>query len=399
MDNLKETTRSFRIFTCLLAAALCSAAVHAQEPPATKAVQAIGTAEIYKDNVATAREQAIQNGLRSAVDGAVLEFLSLDSLIRNFQTTDKILLGNTGSFIAGYKVLAEQRTGQTYRVLMQVSISGSLLEEQFIGAGIISGKKSLPAVLPLFAEQKLDEPAPRYGWLESPYVKSVAETAVAEILTRKGFQILDPSTVSEAAPVEPADGRDELEDMEAVRLGSRLGAELVLLGRSGVEQSSNVMGANIHSFRATVKVRAVRTTNGSEVGTAEQTAVAVSPDPGEGSREALAKAAGLAGEAISRQIAAAGERGFKESMIVRVVVEGTGNLANFVLFRRMLSDISGVESLRIGEMRPDSSTISVKYSGTPRSLADALVVKSAKSFGMNISEVTEEQLRIQLVAK
>ena len=85
--------------------------------------------------------------------------------------------------------------------------------------------------------------------------------------------------------------------------------------------------------------------------------------------------------------------------MVKIVVEGTQNLVNFVLFRKMLNDISGVDGIKVREMRPDSSTIMVNYSGTPKQLAEAMMLKTMENFGINITEVAEDHLRVEIVSK
>jgi len=85
--------------------------------------------------------------------------------------------------------------------------------------------------------------------------------------------------------------------------------------------------------------------------------------------------------------------------MVKVLVDGTQNLSNFVLFRRVLSDIPGVEGIKIREMKADASTLMVGYAGTPKALADALILKTFDTFGININEVSESHLRIEIVSK
>ena len=190
----------------------------------------------------------------------------------------------------------------------------------------------------------------------------------------------------------------DLGNEEAVNLGIRFGADVVILGQSKVETTANVMGANIRSFQATVTLRAVQSKTGAEIGSTTQTAVAAKQSDYEGSTDALTKAGALAGEALSKQIASVWEKGFQGPSMVKIIVEGTQNLVNFVLFRKMLNDISGIEEIKTREMRPDTSTLMVEYTGTPKLLADALMLKTVENFGINITEVSEDHLRVEIVS-
>ena len=65
----------------------------------------------------------------------------------------------------------------------------------------------------------------------------------------------------------------------------------------------------------------------------------------------------------------------------------------------MLNDISGVEGIKTREMRPDTSTIMVDYTGTPKLLAEALMLKTVENFSINITEVSEDHLRVEIESK
>ena len=390
-----------RLVLCLLSlAAALPAGTSAQEPSPTKNVQVIGTAKIYKENVANAREQAISECLVSAIDTVVLGMLPIESLIKNFQITNQSLYGNTGEFIQGYKVLAEQKVGNTYRVLVQATVSIAGLVEQFSNAGIVLDKKSLPAILFFVSEVNLEDEFPRFWWGEDlPVFKATGETAMAGVMKQKGFAVIAPEEMAQTIEIGAENNQPDLNDQNAAHLGIQFGAKIVIVGQSKVERTANVMGTDTRSFRATVTVHALSAETGEQIAATSQTDVVLNPDEFEGSREALTKAGTLAGEALSKQIASAWQTQSEERATVKIVVEGTQNLANFVLFRKMLNDLSGVEEIKMREMQPDTSTLTVDYAGTPKELADALMLKTFTSFGINITEVSEEHLRIEIVSR
>ena len=92
------------------------------------------------------------------------------------------------------------------------------------------------------------------------------------------------------------------------------------------------------------------------------------------------------------------KRGPEKPAMVSIEVSGTRNLGNFVLFRKTLNDISGVKRIQMKELQADASTMMVDYSGTPKTLADSLMVETFETFSINITEVSEEHLRIELVS-
>ena len=372
----------------------------AEAPLAVTAVQAIGTAKVISDNVAAAREQAIANGLLSAVDSVVLNMMPTESFVKNFPTTNEVLYDQTRAFIQGYHVLAEMKYKNTYRVIVRASVSIANIEERLFDAGIVLGKKTLPGVLFFVAESKLDDVIPQYWWGEAfSYSDATAEKAIVEVLSNTGFSIIHPEDRVRLIDDNLETDRPDLDNQVAVLLAKRFDAGVVVVGQSAVERTANIMGANIRSFRATVTIRALDTGTGVEIASTNQIAVASHENEFEGSNEALLRAGTLAGEALAGKIASIWQKRSEKTAMIKIIVDGTRNLSNFVLFRKTLNDISGVEGLKTLEMRPNTSTLMIDYMGSPKALADSLLLKTFDTFGINITEVSGEHFRVEIVSK
>ena len=82
---------------------------------------------------------------------------------------------------------------------------------------------------------------------------------------------------------------------------------------------------------------------------------------------------------------------------VEIEVIGTGELKNFVAFRKMLGTIPGVSGINIKEIKPNESTIGVEYNDSGETLAEELMLKTYDSFGIDIYEVSPERLGIELI--
>ena len=372
--------------------------VQAEEQLHTKTVLVIGTGRIYSDNVAVARNRAISNSLVSAIENVAKDFLPLESLIQNFQVINEILYSNAKEFVQGYKVLTEALSGNIYRVMVQATVSIDKVQQQLSIAGIMIGKKSMPRVLFFIAEQSTEDNLPQYWWGEGmPAVKSAAENSMAGIMMKKGFLIVDYENLAQNLRNEALDLEPELEHQEAVQLGVRVNADVVIVGKAIASKAPNIMGKNIKSFKGAVTVRAFRTDTGKEIASASQTALSANVDEVAGGMAALSDAGALAGKDLSLQILEEWRKEIKKLVNIELAVEGTANFANFVQFRKTLNDISGVNRVQLKEMRVDESVISVDFQGNAKELADALMLKAFDSFGINIYEVSQNRLRIELI--
>ena len=371
--------------------------VEAVAKESTDTYVVIGSGLIYKENISEARNQAIANSLVSAVGRKAAELLPVEALMTHHETLNEILYGKTSKFVKDYKVLTESASDKNYRVIVQATVSGANIKRELSSAGIIVGKKSMPSILFFIAEQKLMDITPRFWWGKGmTFVKPSSEQSMTEALREKGFQIIEHGPRVQRLAYGVVDNSPDLNNQEAVDLGSQLNADVIVMGRAIASSATNVMGGDIKSFKGTITARVLRTTTGEEITAVSRTAVTANVDEIDGSRDALSGAGSLLAEDLAQQIIAAWQKEAKEAFTVKVYLDGTRNLANFVMFRRMLTKLSNVEAIQVKELKSDNAVIEVEYKGKSKELADAMMLHAFETFGINIYEVTPEHLKVEL---
>ena len=375
-------------------------AANAQQQVQNKTFVVIGTSKVPGDNIQVARDEAISESLVTAVALMTEEILQIDSLVENFPQVNEIVYENTHAFVQDYKVLTETRSGQSYRVIVEATVAGQKIADQLSGAGILRAKVTLPAILFFISEQNLQDDSPRYWWgKEAGGFEATTTTTMANILRAHGFPIIGHGGIEirKMADWKPID-KPELTDEEALNLGSLLQADVVIVGTSIASPTPSVMGDTLKSFKGSLNARVLRTETGEELANISRTAVTASADESAGGREALAMAGTLAGDQLAAQLATAWRKLAEKPSQVEVTVEGTGNLANFVKFRRVLTSISGVGAIRVKEIKPNEATLIVEYQGKAEDLASALMLQDFKTFGINIYEITQQILKIAIIS-
>jgi hypothetical protein len=173
---------------------------------------------------------------------------------------------------------------------------------------------------------------------------------------------------------------------------------VIIVGTSIASPTASIMGDELKSFKAILNARVLRTQNGEELANISRISVTANINEAAGGREALTMVATLAGDDLAAQLDAAWRRLAERPAQVEVFVEGTGNLANFVKFRRALTGISGVEGIRVKEIKPNETTLIIDYKGKAEELAEALMRQNFENFGINIYEISNQILKIALVA-
>jgi hypothetical protein len=386
----------FAVFFCLVVL-YPPAVVHAENQIPTKTVVVTGTGKIHQKDSARAREEAIADSLVSAVNRVAVELFPLESLVRNFQAFNEMIYGNTDKFIQDYKVLAEVPSTNNYRVMVEATVSINTLKKLMSSAGILLEEKPLPKILVLISDQNLSDRLPKYWWGQEKYFsESSSITALVEPIKTKGFPIIDPHIISQNTRFDPIYDKPDLNDTEAVTLALSLQAGVVIVGKSVASSGPNIMGKNIRSFKGIVSARAIRTDTGSEIATTMQTSVTTNTDEIVGVRDVLSRAGSLAGEDLASQILAAWQKHEEQSNLLEIIIEGTGDIANFEKLRGLINNISRVKNVQIKELNPNKATLMVDFQGIAKELADALMLNTSGSMGINIHEVSQDRLIIDL---
>jgi hypothetical protein len=400
MRKIFNKYRSLKLsFYCLAIVLAPLSVVAAEQPAKTKTFVVVGSATVSGSNVSAARETAISDTLVAAVARMTEELLQTGSLVNNFSQVNGLLFDQTSKFVQDYKVLTEVAHGRSYRVVVQATVSGHKIAQTLSDAGILGAQTNLPGVLLLVAEQNLEEPRPRFWWnpREENFV-SVSETLMAERLKEAGFTVIDHRVVMNQLQINWSAFNDpELTNEAAAELGSLFNADVIVAGTATANPSTNIMGSAMRSFNGTVAGRVIRAQSAEPMLNFSRTAVAVNEDYMTGSKEALAEAGELAGGALAEELAAAWQKQAVRPSVVEMVIRGTGQLANYVKFRRTLNTISGVEGIRVKEIKPNEAVLLVEYKGKTKSLAEALMLQNFESFGINIFEVTSNAVKVELI--
>lgn len=398
--NFRNATKIFLFLLVFIAIpTLAPQVCPAEEMPSVKTIVVTGTGKILRDDTASARETAISESLVSAVGLVIVELMPLDLMVKNFQPLNEVMYTQTEKFIHGYRVLAETKHEDRYRVMVEARISVSRIRDHLATIGFLVGRKELPKILFMIAEQEIGTAEPVYWWGgESPLSQATAENAMSDAMAKKGFGFISYAG-SPMLEKEPGLLGPEIDNQTAIEFGMHYGADVVVIGLAFAEQTTNVMGEDTRSFKGTISARGIRVETGEEIAATYQSKISVGTDELQGGREALTAAGASAGEDLALQIIAAMKKRENQSASIKIAVQGTNFLSNYVAFRRALNSIQGVKSIRASEMKSNAAVVLVDYQKSTRELAEELMLKPFKKFGINISEITEDFLNIELVPK
>jgi len=284
-----------------------------------------GVGVIIDENTATARDQAIQDALRLAVEQAAGTMVSSETLVQNYEVLRDQIYSQSQGYIRHYEVTDESREGNLYRVTVQAAVAQGNLKSDLGALGLLMARKNMPRVMIMVAEQNVGMHYYSYWWgvKASTADLSITENVLMERLTRKGFHIVDHAVTSNTLAIKDPYKIESLSNDAVRTIGNLYDAEVVIYGKALSKLAGSVMGSSMKSAQADVSLRVVNTDTGQVIASANHHAAAVHPNEVTAGTEALK----LATEAITDQL------------LDQVVSRWSQDVSSGSLIRLVVSDI------------------------------------------------------------
>lgn len=134
---------------CVVSLLLGVLPLHAQEVIAT------GSAAIYNGNVGSAKNQALQNAQRQAVEQGVGALIDSQTLSNNFQIIKDEILSSSRGFVTSYQILEEGSTADNafYEVKIRAKVSDKGIRDQLTALRILHKKMGNKRLMVVYHKQ------------------------------------------------------------------------------------------------------------------------------------------------------------------------------------------------------------------------------------------------------
>lgn len=367
--------------------------------PEKKKLISLGKRAIVNDKLPQAKKAAISDALYRSVERVMLEMLSPADITANLDRIYGQVLSDAERYVETYRVLAEVEKGGQYMVAVEAAINTQALEEVFTRTGIVNSETKNPSVLLLISEQSYNEVLARYWWGKNPLpYASFAEGALIDTLEKKGFSLVGKGPDRPNLEALGISFDFVHDSMAALKLAEALKADILVMGRARADEPSNRMGDE-RSYPATVELEVFAVETGEPKGTIDQSAVAKSSVEAEGPNQALVQAGDLAAEALAVKISDFWSARQQTVHAIETRVEGTDYLSSFILLRKVLNDMPGIQDVKTKELGSERAVVDIMFKGDAETLANNLMLKTFDSFTIEISEVTPSSMVLRFVTQ
>lgn len=369
--------------------------VSAQPDAMSKVIDADGAGVVINNDLALARDNAINDSLRKAVEQAVGTVISSETVVENFEVINDSIYAKSQGYIQNYKILKENVSDSLYRVTIRATVSMGSIKDDLRALGFLMARKGMPRLMVLIAEQNVGQAHPSYFW--DSVDLSVAENVFQSNFLQDGFTFVDRASVQGELKTITRRGAD-LNNNLAARLGKKVDAELVVIGKAFAKAAGNVAGTSMKSLQANITARAVRTDNGMVIASAAEHAAAVHIDDITGGSEAIKKATEKLAENLKAQIIAKWQSEVSSAGLVSLTVRQIKSYADFMTLKDALKEeVRGVKNVYIRKMQAGTAQMDVEFQGSALSLADNLAVKKFKGFSLDVTAVGQNSLEMNMV--
>jgi hypothetical protein len=368
-----------------------SVLVFAQE---TKLIQSEGVATVGSDPAA-ARDKAVEDALRRAVEQAVGTMIESETAVENYQLLSDRIYSQSSGYVKNYKILSENKEGNLLRVKIEAEVSSGAIGNDLSGIGILQRRLKYPRVMVMIVENNVLNSASL--WNVYTVSNSQAESTISERLKSRGFNVVDPHYQRKVLNEQEA--RDAWQGNYGVagKFGKKVGAEVVIVGQAASTRSANnIYGSDLLSVTSTLTASAVKAGTGEVLAQSSAQGTAAHINEVAALQQALAKASDKVAEDLMSGIVTAWQR--EASGVRSVAMEVNGISPQEVeKLKTTLEKMRGVTEVLVRNISEGSADLDIKGKWDAQDLSASIGKVTFPGFKMVLVESSLDHLQYNIL--
>lgn len=358
----------------------------------TETVTADGMATVL-DNRAIARDNAVKDALRKAVEQAVGVMLSSETIVENSALVRDNIYSKTQGYIKQYKIVKETPAKDIYVVTVLAVIGISDLKNDLGALGLLQARVGKPRTLFLVAEQRIGRETPQY--LPAGEI-GAAEAAMKEEFMNKEFNVVDRASVTGSLK---ANSNAGLSDAAARETGRRTGAEIVIKCTALVKEGPRTPGSPVGSYMADITASAIRLDNGQVLASGRGQGVSRHVAQNTGENSALDQAGRDVAKKLIDQIIAKWIVETSGVQLTQITIRGIKDMEELLKIKDFISvQLRGVQNIIQRSFEKGVAILDVTAKSNAQQMGDELAVKKSSEFTLAVTGATANTLEISIAA-
>jgi len=383
----------------LLLAIFCIAIVPvAAQPggaPASTEITVVGVGTILANDLGAARDQAIEDGMRKAVQQALGTNLKSETLVENFQLVEDRILTWSAGYVKKYEILKEGKAQMdSYEVQMRALVNLAELRNDD-GALAALLERENPRVLVMIAEQNIGDANNRLNYFDADL--TAAETAIIEVFRNKGFEVVDANQSKENQQRDLVLSALDGSTKAAAAIAAAQHAELIVTGKAVAKVATGFNLGGMKSCQANITARLVSADDAKIIGTASANGKMPHIDEVTGGTMAIQKAAKQCADSLVAKMTAAAQKKFYHQATVNLRVRGYRDYNDLQKFSETIKYyMRGVKNVFQRSAAGGYANFDIKIIGSAPQLARELANKNLEPFKVQVTNVTANRIEVKI---
>jgi hypothetical protein len=360
-----------------------------------KRVESEGLASIKEGDVAAARDKAIEDALRRAVEQTVGTIIESETVVQNYELISDRIYTKSDGYVAGYKILDENQQEKLYKVKALVDIGVDKLKDDLSAIGLLIRRMKKPRVMVMITDENIQGQS-----IFDRYVASISQSEgiVIRKLREKGFTVVDAAQVKQNLNRDEAVRAFSGDNQAASLLGNQAGAEVIIVGQAIAAPGGRVGNSNLISHHATITARAIKTGSSEVIAQDDEEGAAVHVTPLIGAQNAIKQSAEKLADAIIEQIL---EKWASEATSLRSISLLVVDIQQEQLTKLKIAlenNVRGVARTYIRSFNANAAQLEIEFKGDGEDLAAELENLSFNGCSIELISFTQDKVEIKVIS-
>ena len=380
----------FLLTICLLILAFSYHGLCLEE---VKRIEVEGLAAIKENDIAAARDKAIEDALRRAVEQTVGTIVESETLVENYQLLSDRIYTRSDGYVAGYKIMEESQQEKLYRVKLLVDVGMDKLKDDLSAIGLLIRRMKKPRIMVMITDENIQAVG-----IFNRYIASISQSEGIMIrkLREKGFMVVDAVQVKQNLSRDEAVKAFAGDNNVASLLGSQAGAEVIIVGQAIAAPGGRVGNSQLISNHATITARAIKTGSSEVIAQADEEGAAVHISPLVGAQQAIKKSAEKLADVIIEQIL---DQWSAEATSIRSISLLVVNIQQEHLPKlkaALENKVRGIARVYVRSFNADTANLEVEFKGDGEALAGELKELSFNGFSIILIGFSQDKVEIKI---
>ncbi len=401
------------VFCCLLLTVLLSCGgeqvrdSQSDGSSASNTGQATGYATVFDNDLALARDRAIDDAKLKLVRKVLGETINGQSIMKDFELVSEIVTAKSIGLVKNDRIVKQWQDGNEYYVTIEGTVEPAAVEDAIEDILNTYGRPKFLVLVSETFDGKQNSP----GFTET-------ELLIQEIMGNSGFQFVDASLTQQLMKRDKSvmasvmNGSVNAEEQDL--LLENAGAEVVIMGTVQTADQSNSVSSyskNLKSKQAVIRLRAVDVYTGNIIASVSKNAPGAHIDEETASKKAIENCLKLVLGRTDPDTGKFRSAQFLDTVTSKFVKAASAREITLIIYGldyRGLQDfrdrvekrIRGVSSVTSKGLSEDTARIEVVFAGKTEDFADELLAKGELlGFDIEVKESFPNRLLISALKK